>query len=139
LLPFPPEGGLIDTKNIGRFLKGFGGSDHPANVGLFDGLQGNGVAQLNGGGPGRDGGGEVPGVHDLGRAEDGGPFDRVPQFPDIPRPGISPQGFEGVFPEALEGLVVLDRKNISMSFAKASTSSGRSERGGRSIWMTLSR
>src|SRR5512141_827190 len=106
LLPAPPEGCLVDAEDLGRLLQRSGASQNAADMLLLDLFQAHQIPY------GRSGlrTGEDPGKNldtDPVRAtEDGGAFDDVAQFPEVPRPRVTFQRLHRLFRETGEAAMV---------------------------------
>ena len=96
LLPAAPEGGLIDSKDIGGFLQRFYRGKHTADMFFFDLLDGDWISDFRRGFQGREFLRKVFGADLIRLAEDGGPLDHIAQFSDVSWPGIGLEDLYGI-------------------------------------------
>src|SRR5512146_1234241 len=106
LLPPTPERGLVDTQNIGRFLKRLRRGKNAPDMLLLDLLQAHHVS--DGGCRPRPGEGSGKVLHSdpVHPAQDGPPLDDVPQFSEVSWPGVTLQRLHGHIRETDEAPVV---------------------------------
>ena len=106
LFPAAPKRCLVDAQDLGRLLQRLRGGKHTADMFFLDLFQ---ACQVSRGGS-RLRAGEGPGKNldadSLRPAQDGGPFDDVAQFPEVPRPRVAFHRLHRLFREPGEAAVV---------------------------------
>src|SRR5512142_1289390 len=106
LLPASPEGCLIDAKDLGRLLQRSGGSQDAADMLLPDLFQAHQIPYGRSGFRMGEGPGKILDADTVRATEDGGAFDDVAQFPQVPRPRVMFHRLHRLFRETGEAAVV---------------------------------
>src|SRR5512147_2853309 len=88
LLPAPPEGCLVDAEDFGRLLQRSGGSQNAADMFLLDLSQAHQIPYGRSGLRTGEGPRKILDADPVRATEDGGAFDDVAQFPEVPRPRV---------------------------------------------------